>query len=61
MNSNLHSLTHIGCVPLSAHNDQNAPLVVPHNDRGRCGRGENVTHDVMTNAHAKLTTTHLKR
>lgn len=48
------------CVPLGAHNAQNIPSVVPHDDHGRYGRGENVTNDVIIFAHAELTTTHLK-
>ncbi|KAJ8937651.1 hypothetical protein NQ318_002165 [Aromia moschata] len=35
-------------------------LSVPHGDHDRCGRGENVINDVITYAHAKLTTTHLQ-
>ncbi|KAJ0171034.1 hypothetical protein K1T71_013233 [Dendrolimus kikuchii] len=48
-------------VPLVAHNAQNAPLAVPQGDRGCCGRGENVTNDVIIFDHTTHTTTHLKR
>lgn len=49
-------LEEIVAVPLI----DNMPLVVPHDDHGRCMHSENATNNVIIFIHAKLITTHWK-
>lgn len=44
-------------VQVSVYNAQNIPSSIPH---GRCGRGENVTDDVIILTQSNLATTHLR-